>query len=192
MSVHEFEIDLDFELEDSSLEIGVKRKNKVEGRDRRDGDGDGEGKRRKEKRKYMLEVNPHYINPSPSDTLNVIDARWIDLSTGLFIDITAIHPDPSPSSFPPPSSPSSSEEENTQDQHLICKDNHHYLVSQIFPLRESELEGMRVWVPYRYREVLEEEYGVGALVETRFERYVFDLGRGVWVVEGEEGEGEGE
>lgn len=45
-----------------------------------------------EKRDYMLEVNPKYRDPSYGDFLNVIDARWIDIETGLFIDITAVRP----------------------------------------------------------------------------------------------------
>lgn len=45
-----------------------------------------------ERRDYMLEVNPKYTDPSYDDTLNVIDARWIDTETGLFIDITAVRP----------------------------------------------------------------------------------------------------
>lgn len=48
-----------------------------------------------EKKNYMLEVNPKYTDPSYGDTLNVIDARWIDIETGLFIDITAVRPHPS-------------------------------------------------------------------------------------------------
>ena len=47
------------------------------------------------KRDYMLEVNPQYTDPSYKDYLNVIDARWIDYQTGLFIDITAVRPHPS-------------------------------------------------------------------------------------------------
>lgn len=43
-------------------------------------------------RDYMLEVNPKYTDPSYKDYLNVIDARWIDYQTGLFIDITAVRP----------------------------------------------------------------------------------------------------
>jgi len=41
-----------------------------------------------EGRDYMLEVNPHYTNREQSDKLNVIDARWVDTTSGLFIDIT--------------------------------------------------------------------------------------------------------
>ena len=43
-----------------------------------------------QKRNYMLEVNPNYRDGSFKDKLNVIDARWIDTETGLFIDITAV------------------------------------------------------------------------------------------------------
>ena len=46
------------------------------------------------KRNYLLEVNPKYTDDSYEDYLNVIDARWIDTETGLFIDITAVRPKP--------------------------------------------------------------------------------------------------
>ena len=46
------------------------------------------------KRNYLLEVNPKYTDGSYEDYLNVIDARWIDTETGLFIDITAVRPRP--------------------------------------------------------------------------------------------------
>ena len=46
------------------------------------------------KRNYLLEVNPKYTDDSYEDYLNVIDARWIDTETGLFIDITAVRPRP--------------------------------------------------------------------------------------------------
>lgn len=39
-------------------------------------------------REYLLEVNPHYINREQTDRLNIIDARWIDMDSGMFIDIT--------------------------------------------------------------------------------------------------------
>lgn len=38
---------------------------------------------------FLLEINPHFIHRDEDDVLNVIDARWIDMGTGLFIDITA-------------------------------------------------------------------------------------------------------
>lgn len=43
-----------------------------------------------EGRDYLLEVNPHYINREQTDFLNKIDARWIDMESGMFIDITTV------------------------------------------------------------------------------------------------------
>ena len=44
------------------------------------------------RRNYLLEINPGYVNGSTADYLNVIDARWIDTETGVFIDITSVRP----------------------------------------------------------------------------------------------------
>lgn len=41
-------------------------------------------------REYLLEINPNYSNREQTDTLNLIDARWIDTESGMFIDITAV------------------------------------------------------------------------------------------------------
>lgn len=67
-------------------------------------------------RTYMLEVNPHYTIRSTHDVLNVIDARWIDTSSGLFIDITTVRVN---------------EEARARGRlgALICKDKHQYDVS---------------------------------------------------------------
>ncbi len=66
-------------------------------------------------RTYLLEINPHFIVQTPDDFLNVIDARWIDTSSGLFIDIASVRKD-------------YEEPEKDQPGTLICKDGHRYLV----------------------------------------------------------------
>lgn len=38
---------------------------------------------------FLLEVNPYFRHRESDDWDNLIDARWIDMETGLFIDITA-------------------------------------------------------------------------------------------------------
>lgn len=38
---------------------------------------------------YLLEINPHSINDT-LDAYNMIDARWIDTDTGLYIDLTTL------------------------------------------------------------------------------------------------------
>lgn len=73
-------------------------------------------------RDYLLEVNPNYVNREQTDTLNKIDARWIDMHTGMFIDITTVrynmtHPE--------------------GEGMLSCKDGHEFRV-RCLPLMECE------------------------------------------------------
>ncbi|KAF2708051.1 hypothetical protein K504DRAFT_382262 [Pleomassaria siparia CBS 279.74] len=132
------------------------------------GDSTATGPKGSEGRNYLLEVNPHYENASPGDILNVIDARWIDMATGLFIDITALRKDVAAEKAGVPG-------------RMLCKDRHHYLSTDIFPLRESMFEGTPVRVPYAYQELLEEEYGKKALTVTQFHGHVFEQEKMMWV-----------
>lgn len=111
-------------------------------------------------RKYLLEINPYYVVRSEKDHLNVIDGRWIDTSSGLFIDITAVRKD-------------DARRQRGESEALMCKDHHHYLESQIFPLRDSFFEDVPAKIPYSYTYLLEEEYGPRALTNKYFQGYVF-------------------
>jgi hypothetical protein len=153
----------------------------------------------KEGKKYLLEINPHYTNLSTSDTHNVIDARWIDTSTGLFIDITTVHPVPSSASA------KSQEEHQTflaqgegreeqsrqRPKEMYTKDTHLYTTSSLFPLRESRFEGARIFVPYAYETLVLEEYGPQALTETWFDSYGFDKESKEWSAAPEPDSGNG-
>ncbi|KZM24902.1 mannosyltransferase [Ascochyta rabiei] len=139
-------------------------------------------------KKYLLEVNPHYTDASTSDKHNVIDARWIDTSTGLFIDITTIHPVPSsiqPSTqhhislSPGAATPAARSQPPTD---MYTKDTHLYSTASLFPLRRSVFEGAPVFVPYAYETLLREEYGPRALTETWYNSYEFQRETREWVV----------
>lgn len=118
-------------------------------------------------RTYLLEINPHFVIRDQADRLNVIDARWIDTSNGLFIDISTIRPD-----------------HEKRDQGVIgalmVKDKHHYLEHDIFPLRDSYFEGIHVKIPYEYSALLAEEYGDESLTQTEFEHHRFNETTKVW------------
>ncbi|KAJ5206850.1 LicD [Penicillium cf. griseofulvum] len=118
-------------------------------------------------RTYMLDVNPNYVVKSERDTWNKIDARWIDMSSGLFIDITAVRKD-------------EASRLNGRPEALMCKDKHSYDESDIFPLRDSLFEGVPVKVPYAYTYILEEEYGPLALTRTTFNGYIFNERTKIW------------
>ena len=67
-------------------------------------------------RNYLLEINPHYTIRGIEDKLNVIDGRWIDTDTGLFIDISTVRKNYTAIA-------------QGIKGALMCKDRHHYLVS---------------------------------------------------------------
>ncbi|KAF5871770.1 putative mannosylphosphorylation protein [Botrytis fragariae] len=119
-----------------------------------------------EGRDYMLEINPHYINREQSDKLNVIDARWVDTTSGLFIDITTArynytHP--------------------AGEGMMSCKDGHEYRDTYIFPLRDTFFEGAPAKIPFAYKEILEAEYHEKSLTLTEFEGHHFDDDKMEWI-----------
>ena len=104
-------------------------------------------------REYLLDVNPHSRNTSRGDGTNIIDARWIDPTNGLYIDITALsekHPDKQPGVW-------------------SCKNSHRYRTKDLYPMRTSTYEGVPVSIPYAYNQILMEEYSSNALVSEEHE-----------------------
>lgn len=104
-------------------------------------------------RVYFLDVNPYYMERTRGDGWNIIDARWIDVRNGLFIDITGIS------------------EVNPEEQPGVwsCKNEHEYVMTDIWPLKESTFEGVPALVPHSYNKVLTDEYESKALTMKEYE-----------------------
>ena len=108
-------------------------------------------------RSYLLEINPNYDDGGTEDKNNVIDARWIDMDTGLFLDITAVrrHRDP------------------TMGRDILrCKDSNQYEESDLYPLVKTTLNDVAVVVPSRPEKILAEKYGESSLTQAAWEGYV--------------------
>jgi len=114
-------------------------------------------------RRYLLDINPWVWERVRGDGANIIDGRFIDVSNGLFLDITGL----------------AANDVNNTDV-IECKNEHRYNKSDIFPLRESFFEGVPAKVPYAYAHVLAEEYGDQALMQTDFYNHTFDTVQGEW------------
>ncbi|KAJ4336925.1 mannosyltransferase, partial [Neurospora sp. IMI 360204] len=41
-------------------------------------------------KRYLLDVNPYWAQRTRLEGLNVIDARWIDMENGMYVDITGL------------------------------------------------------------------------------------------------------
>jgi hypothetical protein len=119
---------------------------------------------------YLLEVNPHYLH-GDGDKQNMIDARWIDTDTGVFIDITTLRTN-------------HTAQASGIEGAMVVKDEHRYRYDDIYPLRNSVFEGIPVKVPFAYAAVLTEEYGPQALTEIRFQNHRFDTKKKEWIALG--------
>ena len=75
-------------------------------------------------RDYLFEINPGFATEGQFDQLNMIDARWIDTETGLFIDVTTVRPNQTARAL-------------GVDGALKCKDRHSYLVRMMAIVREG-------------------------------------------------------
>jgi len=101
-------------------------------------------------REYLLDINPHSAERVRGDGMNIIDARWIDVRNGLFIDITGL----------------SETNPSTQPGIWSCKNYHRYRTRDLYPLRETVFEGVPALIPYSFDRILTEEYNGRALTST--------------------------
>jgi hypothetical protein len=101
--------------------------------------------------------------------VNGIDARWIEVGSGVFVDITTLRRG------------NGTMVDGDGEMIMTVKDGHRYRYDDIFPLRETEFEGVPALVPFAYPEILAEEYGEEALVGTYFGKHWFDEELGRWV-----------
>ncbi|KAL4809379.1 LicD family-domain-containing protein [Aspergillus unguis] len=115
---------------------------------------------------YLLDVNPWARQRANGKGANIIDARWIDMDTGLYIDITGL-------------SRINKEKPNEwEDKH-----KHSYMLNDIYPLRASFFEGIAAKVPFRFENVLIDEYKEKALTETHYNHYTWDSEQEEWVAD---------
>jgi phosphorylcholine metabolism protein LicD len=104
------------------------------------------------KKEFLLDINPHHSDVGRGDGMNIIDARWIDMSNGMFVDITGL-----------------AEREQRSPGVWSCKNNHRYKTTDLYPMRQTEFEGVIATIPYSFNGILTEEYGTKSLVSTQWE-----------------------
>ncbi|KAF2840287.1 hypothetical protein M501DRAFT_1015349 [Patellaria atrata CBS 101060] len=117
------------------------------------------------RRDYLLDVNRWAWQRERGDGQNIIDARWIDMRNGLYIDITGLS-------------------ETQPDIHpgiWSCKNFHRYKTTELYPMRESIYEGVPALIPYAYDKILTDEYKDKALVVTEFQGHTWNPDLKEWV-----------
>ncbi|KAK4229759.1 mannosylphosphorylation protein [Podospora fimiseda] len=120
----------------------------------------------RQRRYYLLDISPVYNVREPAAESDTVDARWIDMESGLFIDINVVrynltHPE--------------------GKGMMSCKDGSAVKDTFLFPLRDTTFEGVPAKIPYRYRELLAAEYGVDALIKGDRENHLYSNDQSEWV-----------
>ncbi|CAI7648094.1 unnamed protein product [Penicillium pancosmium] len=118
-------------------------------------------------REYLLDINPWSRQRERGKGHNIIDARWIDIHTGLYIDITGL---------------SRLELEHHPDI-WQCKNFHKYRLIDLYPMRHTFFEGVPAKVPFAYDQVLREEYSEKAMITTEFHNHTWFPELGEWVLD---------
>lgn len=114
-------------------------------------DGDGKRKKKLGVGKYLLEISSRYVSRGYDNGQNVIDGRFIDISSGVYIDITGLSVNSEKSSL-------ESDDQSEIEPEYGCKNNHFYKQSDIFPLRKTLFEGASAHIPNNFVAVLRKEY----------------------------------
>ena len=115
-------------------------------------------------RTYHLDVNPAIYTRYRNSGDNIIDARWIDVRNGLYIDITGVAetmPQESPGIW-------------------TCKNYHKYKTRDLWPMRETIYERVVAKVPYAYERILSGEYGERSLIMEEYEGHRWSPIDHVW------------
>ncbi|KAI1006475.1 hypothetical protein K3495_g1747 [Podosphaera aphanis] len=116
-------------------------------------------------RQYLIDVNSKHVERVHGDGQNVIDARWIDVRNGLFVDITGL----------------SETEPELHPDVWSCKNGHHYATRELFPLRLSIFEGVYAKVPFMFDLILTQEYSSHALNDTEYIGYEWSPEQNAWI-----------
>lgn len=152
--------------------------------------------------RYFLDCGTWISHRQTENGLNFIDARFIDLDLGLYIDVTglAISNTMAPPrydkllpkelerpkyynnppgitkhpKFVPQNSPDEKEVERNTLLHLFnCRNNHFVSLPEITPLKLTYMEGVPAYIPHNFVDILRNEYGNQSMSSQKFRTYAF-------------------
>jgi len=116
---------------------------------------------------YLLDVNPNSKYRTYRDNVNVIDARFIDTYTGIYMDITALTDQSVGYSMEP-------------KKNLNCKSPHWYALEDIFPLKATVIHDVAVWRPNDPIQILKQEYSLNSMSNRIYKDFKF-TDNNLWV-----------
>lgn len=134
--------------------------------------------------KYFLDCGTFISTRTRSNGNNNIDARFIDVDSGYYVDITglALSSSVAPNRYRQllddvvgvdKANKLSHYERNALLRLYNCRNNHFSLYLELSPLRLTMYEGQPTYVPNDYELLLKAEYGERGISQNMFEQYTF-------------------
>lgn len=142
--------------------------------------------------RYFLDCGSFITLRAKGNGNNNIDARFIDIDTGIYIDITGLavsntkSPDRYKELYPDQWADNAEDytETNKEMKAYNCRNNHFSTLDELSPLVKTYVEGEMAYVPRRYSDILSVEYPKG-LLSKQYSGHVFIPQLRLWVKEGD-------
>lgn len=109
--------------------------------------------------RFLIDVNPSGVAWHPKQNENAIDAEFIDMIGGYKVDITAFGRRPNP---------------RVEDNEIGASDGWSMKIEDVFPLRQTLLDGHPVLVPNNPIQLLIKEYGKRGINSKTYKTFTFD------------------
>ncbi|KAJ3268558.1 hypothetical protein HDV01_002576 [Terramyces sp. JEL0728] len=110
--------------------------------------------------RYLVNVNPFLVYRNHQEN-NVIDVRFVDTETGIFLDITGLA--------------------LMDDGSLYCKSPHSYNPRFLFPLHLTRFENIETWRNHKVVPILTKEYSGRALLSKYYRGNVWSEQKQRWI-----------
>lgn len=140
--------------------------------------------------RYFLDCGSSISSRTRLNGNNNIDARFIDMDTGLYIDVTGIAlsnaatPDRYDDKLPKELGFATDVPDIVRNQYLQifnCRNHHFSSLQDLSPLRLSILEGVYAYVPNDFERILQNEYGNKGTTLHTFKTFTFLPKLNMWV-----------
>ncbi|ODV67906.1 hypothetical protein HYPBUDRAFT_108785, partial [Hyphopichia burtonii NRRL Y-1933] len=138
--------------------------------------------------RYFLDCGSFITLRERGNGNNNIDARFIDVDTGLYIDITglAISNSNAPDRYQYSPNHQKDEHDHVKNNRALkvynCRNNHFSSLNELSPMVKTFIEGEMGYIPKRYTDILAVEYPKGLLTKT-FSGHIFVPQLRLWISE---------
>lgn len=138
---------------------------------------------------FFIDVGSSITHRERGNGMNNIDARFIDIATGLYVDITglAASEEPAPSRYDfllqnhKPGEEELETQRNMIKQTYNCRNRHFALLLEVLPLVMSSVQNQLGYVPLNFGLLLDHEYQTKGLIVKNFQDYTYVSSLRIWI-----------